>query len=113
MKFDTPQNIQLNPTTVYGITKVYMENMGRYYHSKFGVDFRSIRYPGVISPSEYESNGTTDYASEIFFSAFKKKEYKICLAPERVLPMVYLHEVINGTVFLLCYIDKTLRYRQF
>ena len=75
-----------------------MENMGNYYHSKYGVDFRSLRYPGVISPMEYESHGTTDYASEIYFSAFKNKEYKICLAPERILPMVYLNDVIEGTV---------------
>lgn len=88
----------MNPTTVYGATKVFMENLGNYYYSKHNVDFRSIRYPGVISPTEYESHGTTDYASEIFFSAFKKKEYQICLAPERVLPMVYLKEVIDGTV---------------
>jgi threonine 3-dehydrogenase len=90
--------VPLNPTTVYGITKVYMENMGNYYHARYGVDFRSLRYPGVISPTEYESHGTTDYASEIFFSAFKKKEYKICLAPERALPMVYLNDALEGTV---------------
>jgi threonine 3-dehydrogenase len=98
--FNTPQNVPLNPTTVYGITKVYMENMGNYYNKKYGVDFRSLRYPGVISPTEYESHGTTDYASEIFFGAFKNKEYKICLAPERALPMVYLDDALDGTVYL-------------
>ncbi len=77
-----------------------MENMGNYYNKKYGVDFRSLRYPGVISPTEYESHGTTDYASEIFFGAFKNKEYKICLAPERALPMVYLDDALEGTVYL-------------
>ena len=75
-----------------------MENMGNYYHAKHGVDFRSIRYPGVISPYEYESHGTTDYASEIYFHAKKGKEYNIPLAPKTVLPFVYLDDVIQGTV---------------
>ena len=57
-----------------------------------------MRYPGVISPYEYESHGTTDYASEIFFAAIKKKEYKLCLSPETVLPMAYLDDIIEGTV---------------
>jgi threonine 3-dehydrogenase len=75
-----------------------MENMGNYYKNKHNVDFRSLRYPGVISPYEYESHGTTDYASEIFFSAIKKKDYKICLSPETALPMAYLDDIIDGTI---------------
>lgn len=66
--------------------------------TKHNVDFRSLRYPGVISPYEYESHGTTDYASEIFFASMKNKEYKICLSSETVLPMAYLEDVINGTL---------------
>jgi threonine 3-dehydrogenase len=75
-----------------------MENMGNYYHAKHGVDFRSIRYPGVISPYEYESHGTTDYASEIYFYAAKGIEFTIPLEPNTVLPFVYLKDVIEGTV---------------
>lgn len=75
-----------------------MENMGNYYFTKYGVDFRSIRYPGVISPTEYESHGTTDYASEIYFHAKKGKEYTLPLAPKTILPFVYLQDVIDGTV---------------
>ncbi len=78
-----------------------MENMGNYYNHKYGVDFRSMRYPGVISPYEYESHGTTDYASEIFFAALKGREYKICLSPRVVLPFCYLDDIINGTIDLI------------
>ncbi len=99
-KKNVPNSCVLDPTTVYGVTKVFMENMGNYYHAKHGVDFRSIRYPGVISPYEYESNGTTDYASEIYFYAAKGKEYIIPLEPHTVLPFVYLKDVIEGTVII-------------
>merc|ERR1712222_211451 len=97
-KKNIPNACVLDPTTIYGVTKVFMENMGNYYHFKHGVDFRSIRYPGVISPYEYESHGTTDYASEIYFNAMKGKEYHIPLAPKTVLPFVYLNDVIEGTL---------------
>lgn len=75
-----------------------MENIGNYYNKKYGIDFRSLRYPGVISPYEYESHGTTDYASEIYFAAAKKKEYSLCLSKEAVLPFVFLDDAINQTV---------------
>ena len=110
-KKNVPNSIPLNPTTIYGVTKVFMENMGNYYKYKHNVDFRSIRYPGVVSPYEYESHGTTDYASEIFFSAGKNKDYKICLSPEVVLPMAYLDDVINGTVDLMLADEKQLSTR--
>jgi len=110
-KYDVKQDVALNPTTVYGITKVYMEQLGNYYFKKFGVDFRSIRYPGVISPTEYESHGTTDYASEIFFYAFKNKEYKICLRPERILPMAYLDDTIQGTIKFIDADNSKLKHR--
>lgn len=75
--------------------------MGNYYNHKHKVDFRSMRYPGVISPYEYESHGTTDYASEIFFAALRQKEYKICLSPRVTLPMSYLDDIIEGTIDLM------------
>jgi threonine 3-dehydrogenase len=93
-----PNSVPLNPTTIYGVTKVFLENIGNYYIQKYKVDFRSIRYPGVISPYEYESHGTTDYAGEIFFSVLKNQEYRICLSPHTVLPMSYLEDVLDGTV---------------
>lgn len=102
-----PNSIALHPTTIYGVSKVLMENMGNYYTYKHNVDFRSMRYPGVISPYEYESHGTTDYASEIFFSALKGLEYKICLSPRVTLPMAYLDDIVDGTIDLIL-ADKNL-----
>ena len=62
-KINTPVDTILQPETMYGITKVFNEQIGTYYHKKFGVDFRSIRYPGVISSEKYDFNGTTDYST--------------------------------------------------
>lgn len=62
-KVKTPSDTILQPETIYGVTKVYNEMLGTYYHKKFGVDFRSIRYPGVISSQKYDFNGTTDYST--------------------------------------------------
>lgn len=97
-KKNVPNKIPLQPTTMYGITKVFLENIGNYYSQKYNVDFRSIRYPGVIAPYEYESHGTTDYASEIYFAAAKNKEYSLCLSKDVELPFVFLDDVIHGTV---------------
>jgi threonine 3-dehydrogenase len=62
-KINTPDDVILQPETIYGVTKVFNEHLGNYYHKKFGVDFRAIRYPGVISSEKYEFNGTTDYST--------------------------------------------------
>jgi len=97
-KRNVPNKVALQPLTIYGVTKVFLENIGNYYNHKFNVDFRSIRYPGVIAPYEYESHGTTDYASEIYFAAAKGKEYSVCLSKEVVLPFVFLDDCITGTV---------------
>ena len=75
-----------------------MEQAGSYYHTRYGVDFRSVRYPGFISPYEYEANGTTDYASQIFFTALRNKEYNHYLSANRKLPMIYIDEGIEGTI---------------
>lgn len=68
-KINTPDDTILQPETIYGVTKVFNEMMGNYYHKKFGVDFRSIRYPGIISSEKYEFNGTTDYSTRKIFSS--------------------------------------------
>ncbi len=88
-----------------------MENMGSYYNAKHNVDFRSIRYPGVISPYEFISNGSTDYASEIFFAAHRRNDYSICLSKERTLPMTYLEDIIEGTIKLMLAENDKLRSR--
>lgn len=85
--------------------------MGNYYVHKHGIDFRSIRYPGVISPTEYESHGTTDYASEIFFSAIRGKDYKVCLSADTVLPMAYLDDILEGTLKLITADEKPFSTR--
>ena len=97
-KDQTPVDTVLQPETIYGITKVFGENIGTYYHRKFGVDFRSIRYPGVISSEKYDFNGTTDYSTENFFSALEKGQYKCWLGPKTALPMIYIDDCINATI---------------
>ena len=77
---------------------MFVENLGCYYNSKHGVDFRSLRYPSVVSPTEFESNGTGDYASIIFFDALKKKKAKVDLNSETALPVSYLPDLVEGTI---------------
>jgi threonine 3-dehydrogenase len=67
---------------MYGVSKVFNELMGEYFSNKYGVDFRSLRYPGVISSAKYAFNGTTDYYTEIFFHAIENNEYKCWLNKE-------------------------------
>jgi threonine 3-dehydrogenase len=78
-----------------------MENMGNYYNFKYNTDFRSIRLPGIVSPYEIDYQGTTDYASEIFFYALRGRDYQIPLNPNRLLPFVYLNDIVDGIVSLL------------
>lgn len=98
-------NVNLNtkpvPTTIYGVSKIFLENLGYYYKKVYGVDFRSIRYIGVISPKEYMYNGSTDYASEMFQKIKKNEKHFICLTKDRRLPMAYIDDIIDGTLLLL------------
>lgn len=94
-------SVPLSPTTIYGVSKHFMENMGNYYFNKFKTDFRSIRLPGVVSPYEIDYFGSTDYSSEIFFAAIRNKSYSIPLSPNRRLPFVYLDDIIKGIMQLM------------
>ena len=94
----TPNDTILQPKTIYGVSKVFNELLGEYYGKKFGVDFRSIRYPGVISSAKYAFNGTTDYSTEIFFHALETNSYKCWLPKHQFLPMIYIDDCINATI---------------
>jgi len=95
------QNAALNPTTVYGETKVTGEGLAREYHDRFGVDTRGIRYPGLISYKAPAGGGTTDYAVEIFHAAIADGHYKCFVRPDTRLPMLYMDDAINATLALM------------
>ncbi len=97
----TPQHASLQPTTVYGISKVGGELWGAYYHEKFGVDVRSLRYPGIIGHESLPGGGTTDYAVEIFHKAISDKAYTSFLGPDTRLPMIYMQDAIRATLMLM------------
>ncbi|WP_289043579.1 NAD-dependent epimerase/dehydratase family protein [uncultured Olleya sp.] len=98
---DTPQHTIMEPTTVYGITKQVGERWCEYYNEKYGVDVRSIRYPGIISWKTLPGGGTTDYAVEIYHEALKNKNYECFLSENTALPMMYMDDAIDATVALM------------
>lgn len=100
-KHDTPQTTVMEPTTVYGISKQTGERWCEYYHRKFGVDVRSIRYPGIISYKTLPGGGTTDYAIEIFHEALKSATYTSFLDRDAELPMMYMDDAIKATVDIM------------
>ena len=88
----------MDPTTVYGISKLTGEFWNQYYHKNFGVDVRSVRYPGIISWKTKPGGGTTDYAVEIFFEAREKEYYECFLDEKTKLPMMYMDDAIDATI---------------
>jgi nucleoside-diphosphate-sugar epimerase len=100
-KKSCPQQTIIEPSTVYGISKYAGEFWCKYYHQRFGVDVRSIRYPGLISYKSAPGGGTTDYAVEIFHEALQEKHYDCFLSPDTYLPMMYISDAIRGTIELM------------
>ena len=97
----TPQYCVMDPNTVYGISKLAGERWCEYYFQKYGLDVRSIRYPGLISWKAAPGGGTTDYAIHIFHDALKKGSYQSFLSAETELPMMYMDDAIRGTIELM------------
>lgn len=100
-KLNTPQTTILEPSTVYGISKMAGERWCEYYFLKFGVDIRSLRYPGIISYKSPPGGGTTDYAIEIFHAAITKGKYQCFIDENVTLPMIYMDDAIRATIELM------------
>lgn len=100
-RFKTPQDTVLQPTTMYGVTKVAGELLCDYYHRRYGVDVRSVRYAGIISSETPPGGGTTDYAVAIFYDAVKQNRYTCFVNERTVLPMIYMPDCINAAIGIM------------
>ena len=100
-KQNTPQACVMEPSTMYGITKLAGERLCDYYFKKYDVDVRSVRYPGLVGWKYMPGGGTTDYAVEIFHEAIKNKKYTCFLSKNTALPMMYIDDAIRGTIELM------------
>jgi nucleoside-diphosphate-sugar epimerase len=100
-KLKCPQQTIIEPSTVYGISKYAGEFWCNYFFNKYGVDVRSLRYPGLISYKSEPGGGTTDYAVEVYHEALKENSYTCFLEPDTYLPMMYMPDAIRATIELM------------
>jgi nucleoside-diphosphate-sugar epimerase len=100
-KDNTPQNAFKDPNTIYGISKLSGEHWCEYYFNKYGVDVRSVRYPGLIGYKSLPGGGTTDYAVDIYHKALKREKFTCFLSEHTYLPMMYMNDAINATLELM------------
>lgn len=98
---------------MYGVSKVSNELLGAYYNQKFGLDFRSVRYPGVISSVKYDFNGTTDFPTQMFFECLENGKYDCYLKADQYLPMQYITDSIEATVKLMMADNDKLTHRTY
>ena len=110
-KLNAPQNTILNPSSIYGITKLAGEKLCKYYYDKFDVDIRSLRLPGLIGWRSLAGGGTTDYAVEIFNYALKNNDYTCFLSKETILPMMYMDDAIEAILKIMTTKKENIKIR--
>lgn len=110
-KENTPEDCIMRPTTMYGVTKIHTELLGEYYHANYGIDFRCLRYPGVISANAMPGGGTTDYAVDIFHEALDHQRYTCFLDEGTRLPMIYMPDLLKATSMFMMADNKRLSRR--
>ena len=110
-KINTPDDTIMRPNTMYGITKLWNELLGEYYFNKWGVDYRALRYPGIISYKTKPGGGTTDYAIDIFHKAILNQTFNCFISSETVLPMMYMPDCVNATLDFMKVPNEQLKRR--
>lgn len=98
---NTPQSTIMDPNTVYGISKLAGERWCAYYFEKYGVDVRSLRYPGLIGYKSRPGGGTTDYAVDIYYKALQNEPLDCFLSQDTALPMMYMNDAVKATIDLM------------
>ncbi|XP_046642887.1 L-threonine 3-dehydrogenase, mitochondrial-like [Daphnia pulicaria] len=109
----TPNLCIQRPKTIYGVSKVHGELLGEYYYHKFGLDFRCLRFPGVISSDTNPGGGTTDYAVQIFHDALKTRQFKCYLKPDTRLPMMYITDALRSLCEFMALPPEALKQRTY
>jgi nucleoside-diphosphate-sugar epimerase len=110
-KNKTPQRTILEPTTIYGVTKVAGELLCQYYFLKYGVDIRSVRYPGIIGWKTPPSSGTSEYSIAMFYEGLQKGHYTCFLAEKTKIPMMYINDAVKATIMIMNADPKQIKIR--